>query len=383
MAQKIIQIHKEDNIMDSTRIVIYCGSIIHNDAIGNDILLQYQYLNKYGIDADMFALNSDEDAKKLLVSKEIFIDLIQNKNNLLLIHYGMYWEGLLDYIKIARCTIIFKYHNITPSNFFDNYNKYFMQSLEESRKKLEEIIQTGYIDYYWADSHYNAEELKANNVNADNIAIIPPFHRVHDFDNVKIDVSLEKQLKSGLLNLLFVGRVAPNKGHVHLIETIRSYKKIYGNNIHLNIIGSISCELRNYYKDLRKLINDYDLNDMISFYNHITFEQLNTFYATADIFLLMSEHEGFCVPILEAQYHNVPIIALDRAAIKETLGMEQLIYEKVDYDVFASAIYTLTTDKEIHSYLAKQGYNNFLKYESVKIIELMLTAIKNIIDIKE
>jgi glycosyltransferase involved in cell wall biosynthesis len=93
----------------------------------------------------------------------------------------------------------------------------------------------------------------------------------------------------------------------------------------------------------------------------------------------MSEHEGFCVPILEAQYHNIPIIALDRAAVKETLGIEQLIYEKVDYGIFSSAIYTLITDIEIHTYLAKQGYNNFLKYETGKISERMLNAVQNII----
>ncbi len=205
---------------------------------------------------------------------------------------------------------------------------------------------------------------------------------MNDFDNVKIDTTLKEQLNDGVLNLLFVGRVAPNKGHVHLIETIRRYKEVYGNNIHLNIIGSIACELKGYYKELKELINDYDLNDMISFYDHVTFEQLNTFYATADLFLLMSEHEGFCVPILEAQYHNVPIIALDRAAVKETLGDEQLIYEKIDYDIFASAIYTLTTDKEMHTYLAKQGYNNFLKYEGDKIAELMLASVQNIIETK-
>jgi len=365
------------------QIIIYCGSIFNNDAIGNDVLIQYQYLNNYNIFTKLYAISVDNSTKELIVSKQEFIDLILDRDNILLIHYGSYWDNLFEHIKTAKCKVILKYHNITPANFFKNYNKYLTLSLRDSRKKLEEIIQSGFIDYYWVDSYYNAEELIANNVDEKNIKIIPPFHKIHDFDNVKIDTELREQLNNGAYQMLFVGRVAPNKGHKHLIETIKSYKEEYGNNIHLNIIGSISCELRGYYKELKKLIKDYKLDDMISFYDHVTFEQLNTFYATADLFLLMSEHEGFCVPILEAQYHNIPIIALDRAAVKETLGEEQLIYEKIDYDVFASAIYTLTTEKEMHTYLAKQGYNNFLKYEGAKIAELMLTAVQDIIDMKE
>lgn len=362
------------------KIIIYCGSIVNNDAIGNDILIQYHHLNSHGIETELYALSADTNTKRLLLAKEKFIDSIQNKNNLLLIHYGSYWDGLFEYIKIAKCTIVFKYHNITPAYFFENYNNYVKISLERSRQKLEEIIQSGCIDFYWADSHYNAKELIAMNVDENNITIIPPFHKVLDFEKVKIDTPLREQLSDGIFNVLFVGRVAPNKGHLHLIETIHSYKKVYGNNVHLNIVGSIACELRGYYKKLKKLVNTYRLNDMISFYDHVSFEQLSTFYKTADLFLLMSEHEGFCVPILEAQYHNIPIIALDRAAVKETLGMEQLIYEKVDYDLFASAIYTLTTDKEIHAYLAEQGYSNFLKYETGKIAEQMLSVVRNIID---
>lgn len=362
------------------KIIIYCSPIVKNDAIGNDILIQYQYLNNYGIETKLFALSADKNTEKLLLSREQFVNLIQDKANILIIHYGSHWDGLLEDIKISMCSIIFKYHNITPSYFFNNYSNYVKMYVETSRQKLKEIIDSNRIDYYWADSYYNAQELISMNVDKADITLIPPFHKVLDFENVEIDIALQETLNTGVFNVLFVGRVAPNKGHIHLIETIRSYKKVYGNNIHLNIVGSISCELRGYYKKLKKLVNTYSLNDMISFYDHVTFEQLNTFYSTADVFLLMSEHEGFCVPILEAQYHNIPIIALDRAAVKETLGVEQLIYEKVDYGIFASAIYTLTTDKEVHTYLAKQGYNNFLKYETGKISEQMLSAVQKIID---
>ncbi|MGD9971205.1 MAG: glycosyltransferase [Sulfuricurvum sp.] len=364
------------------KIILYCSSIINNDAIGNDILIQYQYLQNFGFETVLFAYGSDKNTQKLLISEKEFIASIQDKSNILLIHFGAFWSELIKHINLAKCTIIFKYHNITPSHFYEKYSIDLQKHLDNSRHQLLEILHLSRIDYYWADSHYNAEELIGNNVPESLITIIPPFHKVLDFTTTTTNEALYNQLSDGSFNLLFVGRVAPNKGHIHLIETIKSYKRIYGNNVHLHIVGSIACELQPYYKKLKQLIKQYQLNDMITFHEHVSFPELNTFYKCTDIFLLMSEHEGFCVPILEAQYHNIPILALDRAAIKETIGPAQLVYEKVDYDLFAAAIYTLKNNQEIRFYLTREGYSNFLKYESSTIAKHMLSTIQKIIDEK-
>ncbi len=84
-----------------------------------------------GFQTKIFSLNADKSTKKLLLSKKEFINLIQDKNNLMLIHYGSYWNGLFEHIQMAKCPIIFKYHNITPSYFFEKYNDYVTLRLGE------------------------------------------------------------------------------------------------------------------------------------------------------------------------------------------------------------------------------------------------------------
>lgn len=351
-------------------IIIYCSTIINNDAIGNDILIQYDIFKKRGIAANLFAYHGDHKTKPLFLSEHDFIQSIKMPKTILIVHYGALWDQLLTHLELSKCYIIFKYHNITPGYFFDKYNSHMKNELNRSRDLLQSIVCSKKINHYWADSNYNKNELLLLDISEDQISVIPPFHKVADF----AVNNANKHNKTA--NLIFVGRIAPNKGHIHLIEIIKHYKQNYGQNIQLNIIGSIQCELQPYYKTLKNLIKKYHLDEMVHFCSHVSFEELKKFYQTADIFLLMSEHEGFCVPILEAQYNRVPILALDRTATKETLGANQLIYDEINYDLFASAIQVILNNNDVRDYLITNGLKNYQSFTNerteAKIFENML-----------
>jgi len=91
---------------------------------------------------------------------------------------------------------------------------------------------------------------------------------------------------------------------------------------------------------------------------------------------MMSEHEGFCLPILEAQHHKLPVIALDRGAVHDTLGSEQLSFQDIDLDVFASAIHVVSHNNDLRNYLAEQGYRNYQRYR----IDILSQQLAGIID---
>jgi glycosyltransferase involved in cell wall biosynthesis len=124
-----------------------------------------------------------------------------------------------------------------------------------------------------------------------------------------------------------------------------------------------------YGQQLTEAINSRRLSSYIEIHQDVDFCDLHTFYRNSQAFLLMSEHEGFGVPILEAQYHNLPMVALDRAAVRETLGSDQLVFSDPDPAVFAAALHRLKFDAELRKYLGRKGQENYSHYSRPQLAE--------------
>src|SRR5690606_6245984 len=116
-----------------------------------------------------------------------------------------------------------KYHNITPHSFYERYDGPSTYACREGRKQTEEIAQLAKIERFIGASRYNAQELLELGVPESKISVIAPLHKTHDFDKLEPNAILRNELSDGKINVLFVGRVVPNKGHKHLIETINRY----------------------------------------------------------------------------------------------------------------------------------------------------------------
>ncbi|MBI3815887.1 MAG: glycosyltransferase, partial [Nitrospinae bacterium] len=190
-------------------------------------------------------------------------------------------------------------------------------------------------------------------------------------------VTLNK-LSNGKINVFFIGRISPNKGHKGIIYTAYYYKLLFGNNIRFIISGGLDPKLDKYYNKLKGLIYQLGIGDIIEFTGRVSFSELKSYYSGSHIFLLLSEHEGFCIPILESQYFKLPIIAYGTSAVKETIGENQLVYDVLDYETISSAIYTLSGNSEMKSYLVREGYENFLKYEKDNLKDKFLSYLKEL-----
>lgn len=344
------------------KIIIMTPSLQEHDAVGNDIMAQLCCLMDAGIDACLFAESHTESFNGMVMSIDEVHDLVKDESNLILYHHSVYWELGEEILESSSGKIVMKYHNITPPGYFE---KYEMNYFNATKMGVEQTRRFGNIDrisLYIGDSHFNNEDFEQCGVSKSRLSVLAPFTRIGDFENAGINNELKTELLEGRINVLFVSRVAPNKGHKNLIETMREYVHLYDRSIRLNIVGFMNPALTGYYMELNELISRYDLSDVIVFWKEVSFRDLHTFYTCSDVFLLMSEHEGFCVPILEAQFHGLPIIALDRCAVRETLGDEQIIKKEPDYSFFASAINLASKNEEIRQYLVEKGYANYLKY---------------------
>ena len=352
-------------------IVIATPALIPHDAVGNDVRGMHATLARHYPDVAIYATQTHPDgySEPHLLSQEDFFTAIERPDTLLIYHHSIHWPEGDAICERAKCRMVLKYHNITPPHFFAPYNTTYAKACELGRAQTALLAQRAHA--FWADSAYNAAELQA--LGAKDVAIIPPFHKIEDFHHTPIDTQFAAQILAHPLNILFVGRFAPNKGHLHLLRTIACYKKKYTTPIHLHIAGALDRQgLDAYIKYIDYYIHRLDLQDSVTIYDKLSFAKLVTLYSTSHIFLLLSEHEGFCVPILEAQLSKLPIIALDRAAVAETMGDEQLVFKELDYEKIADAIHLLHTTYDYRAALIRAGQRNLTRFALPAIRERLL-----------
>src|SRR5262249_50757629 len=142
------------------------------------------------------------------------------------------------------------------------------------------------------------------------------------------------------------GRLAPNKRQDEVIRVFAHYNRFIERRSRLFLVGGF-MEREDYLAELRKLVRAEKLQDHVIFSGHVPFRELLAFYRLADVFLCMSEHEGFCVPLIEAFHQGVPIIAYRAAAVPCTLGHAGIMVNSKDYQVIAELAAELLSDAEL------------------------------------
>lgn len=328
-------------------------TITKHDAIGNDMEKMYTILNQYGNAYVYCEYLFNENLNK--VEKEQFLGIIDQPNNLIIYHHSSYWEEGEELLKKAKCKIIFRYHNITPESFFEEYNEEYYMKCKLGREQTNTFMKEYTSSLWMSDSVYNTEDL----IYTENICIIPPFHNVENWKNIKPDEEIVKRLiYNDEVSLLFIGRVAPNKAHLEMIEVIRNYVENYDKNIKLYILGKFDEALHKYTKEIKSAIRLYGLEDNIEFIGEVNDSILVSYYLGCDIYLCLSNHEGFCVPILEAQSLNLPVICKDMGALGETLGEEQILLGN-NISEYAAAIKIIKDSIEYKDYITMKGYINY------------------------
>ena len=145
--------------------------------------------------------------------------------------------------------------------------------------------------------------------------------------------ALERHLDDDFVNFLFVGRIAPNKkieDHIRLAEHYKRYVDAYYRFI---FVGRTDAVPR-YYSTIRALIAQYQLlNERFIFTGPVPDEDLAVYYRKAAVYVSLSEHEGFCVPLVEAMAAGVPVLAYAAAAVPETLGGAGVQFAPKDLEV--------------------------------------------------
>lgn len=346
-------------------IIIMHQTVTNHDAIGNDIEAMYILLSEK-CDCFVYAENCMNKNVKYINHKSL-LSVLENKDSVIIYHHSVYWAKGEELLKRARGRIIFRYHNITPAEFFEPYNRDYYEQCQKGREQTVRYVND-YKDAFWmAASCYNMEDLP--DIPKEKIAVCPPFHKIETWAQASPDEKILKRLiESNALNVLVVGRIVPNKGHGFLLEVLETFKRAYDIKIRLHVIGKFDPSLSKYNEEIKSYMKAHDLEDSVSLIGEINDETLLAYYLGADFLLCASEHEGFCVPLIEAGYFGLPVIALHACAVPETLGNNQVVLKKEQQE-FAAAVRILCDNTAYQDYLIAEGKKNYQDRFSFEVIK--------------
>jgi L-malate glycosyltransferase len=127
--------------------------------------------------------------------------------------------------------------------------------------------------------------------------------------------------------------------------------------------------MERYHGELRDLVRALDLEDYVVFTGHVSLSELVAYYRRADLFVSMSEHEGFCVPILEAMHFRVPILAYSAAAVPDTLGTAGVLVSRKDFPVLAETAHLLVTDRKLRDRVIRRQRQRLLDFRPEAVAE--------------
>jgi len=323
-------------------------TIAYGDAVGNDTVALKKILKKMGYKSNIYA----ESVVEPLDSKTAYkIDKMPKveKDDIIIYHLSTGSELNFKFAKF-NCRKIAIYHNVTPPEFFEQ-NDEFIKGINEWGLEGVKFLSDK-VDYCLADSELNKQDLIDLNYKCD-IDVLPIVVPLEDYKKTPNKVVVKKY-NDEYTNIIFTGRIAPNKKQEDAIAAFYYYKKFWNDKARLILVGSYK-ETDLYYMRLKKYVEEIGVEDVI-FTGHIKFDEILAFYKVADAFLCMSEHEGFCVPLVEAMMFQVPIIAYNSTAIPSTLGGSGFMIDDKDPIFVAKCIDKVVSDKILqHNLIKKQN----------------------------
>ena len=337
--------------------------------MGNDTRAIYRILKEEGFDTVIGAEAVDRRIPKDEAAE--LKDLPKIREEDLVIYHGSTGSKLNFDIAGYPGRKIMIYHNITPPGFFRRYNKEARENMEYGYEGIRYLKDK--FAYCIADSEYNKQELRRMGYECpiDVCPILIPFE---DYDR-EPSAKVLKQYRDGKKNWLFVGRIAPNKKQEDVIRAFYCYQRDYEPESRLFLVGNAGG-MEIYEARLKNYIHVLGLDEKVIIPGHIPFDETLAYYRLADVFVCMSEHEGFCVPLAEAMHFGVPIAAYGCCAVPDTLGNGGLLLDSKEPEVAAAAANRLITDQALRAAILEGQKEMLQKYKYENVKERLLTLLK-------
>ncbi len=303
------------------RIHQVLATLGYGDAIGHEVLGIQRVLRDAGYQSEIFVETADHRLEPLTRDYRELVDY-SHRDNLLLHHFSLGSKASRTaYALPDRMALI--YHNITPPEYFVGVHRRLARQTFRGRRELQAYADR--CDLALGDSEFNRQDLEA--LGFPRTAVLPV---VPDFSHLDREPNwlVARDFDDDWTNVVFVGRVIANKKIEDLIYWFHAYHTIFNPRSRLLLVGAQSGFER-YLASLHQLVGRLGASH-VHFVGHVSDEELVAFYECADLFLCASEHEGFCVPIVEAFYKQVPVLAYAATAVPSTMDGAGVLFEDRD-----------------------------------------------------
>lgn len=311
------------------------------DAIGDSARTMRTMLRAMGHQSEIFALTVDD---VLRGDVRPFADPAARTGDVTILHFALP-SPLTDAFAGLAGGRVLLYHNVTPPHFFAPYDPALFRLASIARRELATLV--GHVELALGVSEFNRRELAAMGFAP--TGVLPLAVDVARVTQAVERPALSRTLVDDFVNFLFVGRIAPNKCIEDIIRLAEHYKRYVDAYYRFIFVGKHDAVPR-YYASIRALMTEYRLlNERFIFTGPVSDEELAVYYRHSAVYISMSEHEGFCAPLLEAMAADVPILAYSAAAVPETLGGAGVQFFEKDMEYTAELLGVLAFDDDVRA----------------------------------
>jgi glycosyltransferase involved in cell wall biosynthesis/SAM-dependent methyltransferase len=338
------------------------------DAVCNDVRASAEILRREGWDTRVFALGGTSAREAIHPLGEMGA-FVRDSGDLAYYHFSTGRHDVTEAIAALRCRRWLKFHNITPPELFSVWSDELAEASRVGRAEMPAIGKIPW-EQVWGDSSFNLQEIAPYLTPGTARGVLPPFHETESL----LAAAPQGVAPASPASLVTVGRLVQSKGHPFLLRVMRYLVHDLRVEATLDIVGKPDHRLAGYARMLELVVREYALERHVRFRGEIDEASLARHYASASVFVTTSEHEGFCVPIVEAMAFGVPVVALATSAVPETVGEAGIVWPERDPRRFAVTLAELLRDPGEMRALSRAGLARYRERFARRVLEQQFTA---------
>ena len=331
-----------------TRIDQVVHILAAHDAIGAHVLHTRDALREAGYESDIYAGDAHPEVREHARALDE-LSTARSRQRWLLFHHST-GSAVAEAVLRRPEPLILDYHNITPASYVSRWAPAMREELELGREQLDALAPRSF--YGIAHSSFSRRELEEAGL-AHTDVVAPMFDMTDAAADPEVTEALGKERATGGADWLFVGRLSPHKAQHDLIKALAAYRRLYDPRARLHLVGTALGA--DYPRALERFATRLGVAEGVRTPGSVSDEALVSYYRAADVFVCASDHEGFCVPLVEAMHLGLPVVAFDAAAVGETVGDGGLVLPDKTPVRMATAAHRVVDDAALRGSMVHLG----------------------------
>jgi len=329
----------------------FVPALIARDATGSHTLLLRQALREAGWRSEIFAEATHDELLGETLPVDAYPELSAPGD--VLVYQFSTSSAVSEFLAGRPEPLVLDYHNVTRPHLYGGWDAVSATRSAAALEELARLAPRAVLGL--ADSAYNETDLlEAGCPRTAVVPVLVDLDRLVSAPDPRVAARLAAGGAGGGVDWLFVGRLVPSKAQHDLVKALWAYRRLYDPDARLHLAGPTPSG--KYLASLRGFVADLGLSESVRIWGEVTDAALAALFAAADVYVSLSIHEGFGVPLLESMRASVPVVARAAGAVEATLGGAGLLLERAEPSYVAAAVHRVLHDEVLHQRLVRAGH---------------------------